>query len=106
MISAYTNISFTEKQMETPNKLYDSLLSSGWVRNIFDAIPENEKHIVWNGLKDTINAYYAYRNSAHGILEALSQDYTDLHFDIEELTKNLQNGENIELVKDILGKLG
>lgn len=106
MISAYTNVSFTEKQLEVPNKLYDSLLSSGWIQRIFDLIPEGEKHIVWNGLKDTINAYYAYRNSAYGIMEAMSQDYSNLQFDIDELTKNLKNGENIELVRDILGKLG
>lgn len=106
MITTYTNISFTEKQMETPSKLYDALLCSGWLKTIMESIPEDERNTVWHGLIATTTAYYNYHNSVHGILEALSQDYSDLHFDIEELTKNLQNGQNIELVRDILGKLG
>jgi hypothetical protein len=50
MISAYTNITFTEKQKEAPNKLYDALVSSGWMDTIFNSIPSSERVIVWNGL--------------------------------------------------------
>lgn len=106
MLQAYTNLGFTDKQLETPNKLYDALMCSGWIKNIFALIPESEKQIVWQGLKDTTDAYYAYRNSAYGIMEAMSQDYSDLSFDINELTKNLRNGKDIELVRDVLTKLG
>lgn len=106
MLQAYTNLGFTDKQLETPNKLYDALMCSGWIKNIFALIPESEKQIVWQGLKDTTDAYYTYRNSAYGIMEAMSQDYSDLSFDINELTKNLRNGKDIELVRDVLTKLG
>ena len=106
MISAYTNITFTEKQKEAPNKLYDALVSSGWVDTIFNSIPTNEQGIVWNGLKDTVKAYYDYRNSAYGIMEAMSQDYSGLEFDINKLTEGLQNGENIEFLKEVMNKLG
>lgn len=106
MIRAYTNISFTEKQMEIPNKLYDSLLSSGWVCRIFALIPESETSIIWNGLKDTVDAYYSYHNSILGILENMSTDYSNLGFDISELQNKLANGENIDLIKNILDKLG
>lgn len=106
MIKAYTNLSFTDKQLEIPNKLYDALMCSGWIKNLFALIPESEKQIIWQGLKDTVNAYYTYRNSAYGIMETMSQDYSDLSFDINELTKKLRNGENIELLRDVLTKLG
>lgn len=106
MIRAYTNIGFTEKQMETPNKLYDALMCSGWITNIFALIPESEKQIIWQGLNDTINAYYTYRNSAYGIMEAMSQDYSALNFDINALTQNLQNGEGVQFLKDVMDKMG
>jgi hypothetical protein len=106
MISAYTNITFTEKQKEAPNKLYDALLSSGWMDTIFNSIPSSERVIVWNGLQDTVKAYYDYRNSAYGIMEVMSQDYSGLEFDISKLTEGLQNGENIEFLKEVMNKLG
>lgn len=106
MITTYTNISFTEKQMEAPSKLYDALLCSGWMETIMKSIPENEKNTVWRGITETANAFYSYRNSVLGVMEAMSQDYSDLNFDIETLTKNLSNGENVQFLKDVMTKLG
>lgn len=106
MITTYTNITFTEKQLEAPNKLYDALLSSGWVSTIMETIPEEERNAVWNGIIDTTNAYYNYRNSVFGIMETLSQDYSNLNFDIESLANNLSNGENVQFLKDVMEKLG
>lgn len=106
MITTYTNISFTEKQMEAPSKLYDALLCSGWLKTIMESIPEEERNTVWHGLIATTTAYYNYRNSVYGVMEAMSQDYSNLNFDIEALTKNLSNGENVEFLRDIMNKLG
>ena len=106
IISSYTNIVFTEKQKESPNKLYDALVSSGWVDTIMSHIPEDEKNTLWKGLNDTIEAYYNYRNSVLGILENVSTDYSNLNLDITSLQEKLSNGENIDLVKNILGQLG
>lgn len=106
MIMTYTNISFTEKQMEAPSKLYDALSCSGWLKTIMESIPEEERNTVWHGLIATTTAYYNYRNSVYGIMETISQDYSDLNFDIETLTKKLSNGENIEFLRDVMTKLG
>lgn len=105
IIYAYTNIAFTEKQKENITKLYDNLTSSGWVEKILKAIPVNELDILRSGLQDTVKAYYDYRNSVLGILETISADYSNLNFDIEKLSHNLVDGENIELIKNILDKL-
>lgn len=106
VISTYTNITFTEKQKEDPAKLYDALLCSGWIKNIFDLIPEEEMKGLRRALRETKNAYYAYRNSVLGLLDNISTDYSDLNLDITDLQNKLANGENIELVKNILNKLG
>ena len=42
IIFKYTNISFTEKQREDEAKLYDTLLSSGLLDMIINAIPEDD----------------------------------------------------------------
>ena len=106
MIDAYTNITFTEKQKENITKLYDALYSSGWLNKIMEAIPEDEREIIENGIYETVDAYYNYRNSVMGILDTVSQDYSDLNLDMTELQKKFTNGEGIELVKDIVTKLG
>ena len=106
MITTYTNITFTEKQLEAPSKLYDALLCSGWLKTIMEAIPEEERNTTWRGVTETTSAFYTYRNSVFGVMEVMSQDYSDLNFDIETLTKNLSNGENVQFLKDVMTKLG
>lgn len=105
-IKAYTNITFTEKQLEDPQKLYDALYSSGISKTILGAIPEDEYTDLITFLTDTQNAFYAHRHSIVGVLENISNDYSDMNLDIEALQEKLANGENIELVKNIVSKLG
>ena len=106
IIMAYTNISFTEKQKEDIAKLYDLLDSNGVVNTIIAAIPEEEYNFVIDGIDDTIEAVYAYQNSVLGILESVSQDYSNLELDATALQKKMAEPGNIELLKDVLTKLG
>ena len=103
---AYTNVNFTEKQKEDPTKLYDMLISSGLVCEVINAIPEAEYHEVICGVEDSINAVYAYRNSIMGILDTVGQDYSNLNFDATEIQKKIGDPENMELLKQVLTKLG
>ena len=103
---AYTNINFTDKQKEDPTKLYDMLISSGLVAEIIRAIPESEYNEILCGVSDSIDAIYAYRNSAMGILDIISQDYSALNFDATEIQKKIGDPENMALLKQVLTKLG
>lgn len=105
-IRAYTNITFTDKQLEDPQKLYDALSSSGVIDIIFKTIPEAEMTVVRNNIEATQKAFYAYRTSVIGLLEHISTDYSDLDLDITKLQEKFANGENLELVKNIIEKLG
>ena len=49
---------------------------------------------------------YAYNNSAYGIMDAMNNDYNNLNFDIEKLTKEIGNKENVQLLDQVLTKLG
>ena len=102
----YTNINFTDKQKEDPVKLYDLVVSSGLVNKITDLIPEEELDEVINGLAQSVKAIYTYRNSALGILESISQDYSALNLEATEIQQKLADPDNMALLKQVLTKLG
>lgn len=102
----YTNINFTDKQKEDPIKLYDLAVSSGLVNKVTDLIPEEELDEVINGVAQSVKAIYTYRNSALGILESISQDYSNLDLDATEIQEKLANPENMAFLKQVLTKLG
>lgn len=106
IIMAYTNITFTDKQKEDIAKLYDILDSNGIINQIVSAIPEDEYHFLIDGINDTIDAVYTYQNSILGILDTISQDYSNLNFDATEIQKKLADKDNLSLVRDVLTKLG
>lgn len=102
----YTNINFTDKQKEDPVKLYDLVVSSGLVNKVTDLIPEEELDEVINGLAQSVKAIYTYKNSALGILESISQDYSTLNLDATEIQQELADPDNMALLKQVLTKLG
>lgn len=103
---AYTNINFTDKQKEDPTKLYDMLISSGLVAAVINAIPEAEYHEVLCGVSDSIDAVYAYKNSVMGILETVIADYSSMNLDATNIYNKLADPENMDLIKQVLTKLG
>lgn len=106
VVYAYTNLSFTEKQKENPFKLYDSLVSSGFVTNLMAMMNETELDEVRNFTYEVIDNIYHYRNSAMGILNFIAADYSTLDMSAEEIQKKLSDPENLKIVKDVVAKLG
>lgn len=106
IIMAYTNLSFTEKQKEDYAKLYDLLEENGITKDLISAIPEDEYAFLIDGINESIEAVYKYQSSILGILEAVSQDYSNLDFDATKIQQQLADPDNLGLLKDILTKLG
>jgi hypothetical protein len=106
ILYAYTNLSFTEKQKEDVCKLYDLLESNGIIDKVINAIPKKEYDFLLDGINESIKAVYAYRSSAMGIMEAISQDYSNLDLDATNIQEKMSNPENLTLLKDVLTKLG
>lgn len=102
----YTNIKFTEKQWENPGDTYDIMQSNGVFDMIISHMSQEEYNSVSNYIDTIIEGYYKYNNSFLGILNAISQDYSQLNFDAEKIAKDLGNPENLTLLKDIMTKLG
>lgn len=106
IIKYYTNITFTEKQLENPAKIYDLLNSNNVINNVIAAIPSNEYDEIRAGIEDTIKSIYQYQNSVLGILDTIGQDYSDLNLEADTINEKLSNPDNMKLLRDVLAKLG
>ena len=104
IIKAYSNIEFVEDA--DPAQLYDQLFISGLSYQILSAIPEEEYGYTMDQIRITIEAYYKYKTSVLGILEAVSTDYSNLNFDATEIQKKIADPDNLTFLKDVMNKLG
>jgi hypothetical protein len=105
IVFAYTNISFTEKQKEDIPKLYDMICSSGLLIDIMNAIPEEEKECLFNGVNTSIEAIYKYQNSVLGIVDALKNSANEINIkaeEIEELKQAALELSEMPLIKQFL----
>ena len=106
MLRAYTNISFTEKQLEDPQKLYDIIILNKIWDTIKQSIPEDEVNYIWENTCALAREITDYNHSALGILKLAKEDYSDLELDVNDLTNTLTQSENnLNLVKSLLTKL-
>lgn len=106
IIKNYTNISITEKQQEDLGKLYDLLVSSGLYYEIKERIPKEEIEYLNENVEKTIHSIYEYKNSALGIMDAISKDYKNVSFDATKIQEALESGEGLETVREVLDNLG
>ena len=106
IIYAYTNLSFTEKMKEDPFKLYDILISTGIFSDVAMTIDKEDLQEIQEDVFATIKNIYDYKNSVMGILDTISTDYSNLDLNASEIQKKLADPSNMELLKNILTKLG
>lgn len=107
IIYAYTNITFTEKQKENFLNIYDVMISSGLWRKIKEILEEhNEYAIIQKTIYDVIDEVYKFKNSALGILQAISEDYSQMDLDAEKIKAKLEDKNDLKLLKDVVDKLG
>ena len=106
MLRAYTNISFTEKQLEEPQKLYDIIVLNNIWNEVKKAIPQSELTDIWENTCALAREITDYNHSALGILNLVSNDYDNLNLDVKEMTEKLSDRTNLTLIKDLLTKLG
>lgn len=106
IIKYYTNITFTEKQEADICKLYDLLFQNGIIAAVINAIDTNEYTDLIQAIYDSIESIYKYQNSVLGVLDTISTDYSNLDLDASNIQKKLADPQNMELLKNVLTKLG
>ena len=106
IIEVYTNLTITDKQKEDIFKFYDQLVASGFAEKILDNIPAVDYNFIHRSVTKTIKNIYQQKNSALGILESISTDYSNLNLDASEIQSKLADPENLDLLRAVLTKLG
>lgn len=106
VIFAYSNLSFTEKMKEDPFKLYDILVSTNIADDIIDVIRDTDWVEIQDDVYTTIQNLYDFKNSAMGILSFIASDYSSVEMDASKIQEMLANPENLELLKQVVTKLG
>lgn len=102
----YTNLSFTAKQKEDEFKLYDTLVSSGLFNHIVTVVGTHQLTAIKADIECIIKNIYDYKNSAIGILDTVTNDYGELKLDMTEISSKLTDPNNLELLRNIMTKLG
>lgn len=105
IILAYANINTTDKQREDIFKLYD-MFAGELGDKILGSIPVSEYNFINSTVWDIIEGIYKYKNSAMGIMENITSDYSNLDLNATELQKKIGDPANLELLRTILTKLG
>lgn len=103
---AYTNVSITDKQAEDNGKVFDMLVSSGLYKEFLDNMNKEEISFIEGRMNKTIDKIEWYNNSIYGILDNINADYGNLQEGAQKLLKDLSESKDIELVSDIMTKLG
>lgn len=106
MLRKYSNIVFSEEDLNDLSALYDNLYSSGLITKIFEAIPKEEKEKVALGIKQTIENIYKYQNSVLGVLDSIKENYNTTDLDITKLQNKIQDKESLATLKQITNMLG
>lgn len=104
IIYAYTNIKFTDKQLEDEGKLFDLMEENELINLIFSAIPEDETDFIMDSCERAAEAIYTYNNSAVGIIEALKDNAEDLNLDINNIINTINDPKTLEFVKNLVNK--
>lgn len=106
ILKYYTNINFTEKQLEDADKTYDLLNYNEVIDKVVAGIPKKEYQELMNGIEQTIKSIYEYQNSVLGILDTIGEDYSNLNYDVEKIQKEIADPDNMKFLKEVLTKLG
>lgn len=102
IIYAYTNIKFTDKQLEDEAKIFDLMEENGLFDIIFSAIPEEESEFIMNSCEAAAEAIYKYSNSAYGLLENIIAQKDSLNLNLNEFIATIQDPAIKETIKALL----
>lgn len=107
VIQLFSDLEFTDEEIDKPMELYDELRQSGVSDILQDCLISNKSYQLFSSLLyQTIDKFEKYQTSAYGILDSLKKDYNDMDFNIEKLQEKIKNKENIEYLDEVMEKMG
>lgn len=101
-LKKYTNISFTEKQLEDVCKLYDLITVNNFWDKFLENIPKEEIEYLWNNICNIAREITTYNSSITGMLSAIGQDYALSNLNLQDLVKTIQDPNELGMIKNII----
>lgn len=74
LVYMYTNLSFTDKQKGNELKLYDCLVSNGFIDKMVESMEENEYNYLFSMIQETVEKQLTYRTTAAAVIQGLIND--------------------------------
>lgn len=74
LVYMYSNLSFTDKQKEDEEKIYDTLEGSGLLTEIIKNMNADEYNDLWDKINDYMEAELKYTTTAAAIIKTLITD--------------------------------
>lgn len=106
MIKAYTNISFTDKQLEDTPKLFD-LIELNDIWNVLqNTIPMTEQNYIWDNILNLAKEITTYNSSALGVIKAISNNRDQMNFDIAEILNKINSPTELATLKEMMNYTG
>lgn len=107
MCMMFTNLAFSDEDLEDYGKLYDKLLDNGFIDEFYYVLLNGQdKGRTYHLIEDVVMALYDYKSSAYGIMEGITNKYKNEEMDLERITQDIKDPEALPLLKDIITKLG
>lgn len=74
LVYLYTNLSFTEKQKEDEEKIFDTLVSSGLLDKIMENMAEDEFQDLWDKMSEYMDNDLRYSTTAAALIKSIITD--------------------------------
>ncbi len=104
LVMGYTNLKFTDKQREASDELYDLMINTNLVRDVIDAIPNEEYSALHTYIEEFETRVDAYNKSLLAVVTSVLTGLQDSasaaadimgKIDTEDFQKMLQTAQNI-----------
>lgn len=106
LIRWYTNIDFSEEELDEIEKTYDKLKSSGLIQKVRNNIDHSEYNLIFSLVTETIQDYEKFANSFIGMMQAMSQENSLMSKELDDILSKISNKEGIEELVNIKNIMG
>lgn len=107
IVKWYGGVSFTDKQLEDPEKIFDILQTNNVIDGVVGAMPQDEYTTLENYVNEIVADISRYNSSFAGMMAGMNTDAVDLGEEIDSILESIKNREGLELlgaIKDIQGQ--
>lgn len=88
LVYLYTDLSFTDKQREDEDKIYNCLKSNGFIDKLLEIIPEEEYNELYDYLQERIDGEIRYTTTFAAILKQIIGDLPKSAAAAQEIVEN------------------